>query len=83
MIVLWGPLFLLTALLLPWWVVVVAGVVLATFRYSFIFLIIGGVLLDTVFAAPVPGLGGFAYIYTVVFLAMSVVAETLRARAMN
>lgn len=83
MIVVAGIIFILSAVMLPWWVTVPLAILLAPIKRSFIFLAIGGALMDVTFGAPVTTLWGFAYIYTVTFAVVGIVAEVLRTRAMN
>lgn len=63
--------FLLSAVLLPWWVTVALGVFcLAEFR-SYAVVIAGGLLMDFVFGIPEPRLFGFSFIYAALFVLLA------------
>ncbi len=70
-------------ILFPWWVFMWVGIVLATFRYGWIPLIMGGIILDTWFGAPIAALGGLSYLYTLLTVLISGAVWVLRARMMN
>jgi len=69
--------------LMPWWLFIWIGVVLATFRYGWVPLIIGGIILDSWFGAPIVALGGVSYIYTALMVCISAAVWALRTRMMN
>ncbi|PIR85405.1 hypothetical protein COU15_01080 [Candidatus Kaiserbacteria bacterium CG10_big_fil_rev_8_21_14_0_10_45_20] len=64
--------FFLSILFVPWWFSVVLAIMIASRGEDFFVLPIGGVLLDVLFGVPVVALGGFSFIYTVVFSAMAI-----------
>ncbi len=72
--------FAVSVILLPWWVVVPLGIVSTSYRYGNIITIIGGIIIDASFGAPVHTLGGFQYIYTTIFVLAALVAYFLRSR---
>ena len=75
--------FILTAvfasiLLLPWYVPTVLAIILIAWWEAYVSVIIGGVMLDALFGAPIVVLGGFSFIYTGLFVISSATAFFLR-----
>ena len=73
-------LFLLSALLAPWWVTVPYGIVVVAYARSPWAAILGGLIMDVTFGAPIASLGGFSYLYTALFAFLSLIAVLLRSR---
>lgn len=78
-----GLSFLVSAVLLPWWVSVLFGIGVTLYPGSGVVLLIGGVIMDTLFGAPIATLGGFAYLYTVLFSIIAAVVYLLRDRVVD
>jgi hypothetical protein len=74
------PLLYVALVFLPAWAAVAVAIPVATLRYGYLALLPAGVALDAFFGAPTPVLGGFHYIYTALFVVMSVIAYLLRTR---
>lgn len=64
--------FFLSVLFLPWWVSVFFGVVLLAVWRAYVSVILGAIILDVVFGSPLAVFGGFAYVYTLIFVTLSV-----------
>lgn len=65
--------FFLSVLFLPWWVSVFFGVVLLAVWRAYVSVILGAIILDVVFGIPLAAFGGFAYLYTLIFVTLSVI----------
>lgn len=76
-------LLLLSIVLLPWWVTVTLGVVSIVFFNLWYFAIMGGLVMDLAFGTPIALLGGFAYVYTCLFVGLSLLAMVLRGRMLE
>ena len=75
--------FFASILFLPWFVTVALGVVLIAWYQAYLSVLIGGVLLDSMFGAPIAALGSFSFIYTALFACLSAVSYVLRRRVME
>ncbi|MES2135266.1 MAG: hypothetical protein V4449_03445 [Patescibacteria group bacterium] len=58
----------MSAVVANWWLTVLIGIVLIGLFQAYITLILGGVLMDVLFGAPMAPLWGFQYLYTALFL---------------
>lgn len=70
--------FFLSAVLLPWYVPVSLGIILIVLWQGYIEAILGGIILDAAFGAPIIALGGFAWLYAALFAGLSLMAFVLR-----
>lgn len=70
--------FFLSSILLPWYVPVFLGGLLIALWGGYVEVIIGGIIMDTLFGTSIPLLYGFAYLYTALFVALSLMAMVLR-----
>ena len=59
--------FFVSVVYLPWWVTVFLAVVLLAVWQAYVSVILGALLLDIVFGAPVTAFTGFSYLYTLTF----------------
>ena len=62
--------FFVSVLFLPWWVSVFIAVILLAEWRAYVSVILGAVMLDVIFGSPLTLLGGFAYLYTGIFVAL-------------
>ncbi len=69
--------FFLSVLFLPWWVALLLGFVFLLKYESFIEIIFGGLILDYLYAAPVPYFWGFMYVCTTFSLALFIIRYTI------
>lgn len=70
--------FFASILFLPWYVPVLLGLFIIVQWKAYTSAIIGGIILDGMFGAPIITLYGFAYIYTALFVILSLLAFFLR-----
>jgi len=68
---------------LPWWVVVLVALVLISHFEAYVFAVLGGVVMDVMYGAPIHALADFSYLYTTVFLTLSCTAYILRVRLLE
>ena len=68
--------FFISVLFLPWFVTVAIGVIAIAFYRAYLSVVIGGVLIDSLFGVPL--FGNFAFFYTALFVALSLIAVFLR-----
>lgn len=64
--------------LAPWWVSVALGVLLVAYFDAALSVLVGGVLLDVLHGAPIHIFGGFAYLYTSIFIVLVIVRMVLK-----
>lgn len=76
-------LFFASILFLPWYISVFIGVVIIARWHAYVSAIIGGIILDSMFGAPIVALHNFAYIYTILFIILSAFAFFLRHAMME
>ncbi len=62
--------FFISVFTCPWWLTISLGILLLSLFEAGITVISGGVLMDGVFGAPLPLLGGFHYLYTALFIVL-------------
>jgi hypothetical protein len=77
------PFFFASILLGPWWLTVLTGIVVVSFCESYVPLILGGMLMDILFGAPVPVLFGLSFLYTAVFTVMALSAFFFRDKILE
>lgn len=65
-------LFIISVFFLPWWYTVALGIVVASMPYGSLFAIVGGVLMDVTFGAPLIPLFGLQYLYTTLFICVAI-----------
>lgn len=70
--------FFAAVLFLPWFVVVPLGIALIAYYHAYLSVIIGGILLDSLFGAPIGVFSGFSFLYTALFAFLSAGAYVLR-----
>lgn len=73
-----GFAFVVSLLVLPWWASVAAAILYLAEGGNPFLLVIGGLLFDGIFGAPVASLHGFSYLYTALMIALAVTALYLR-----
>lgn len=66
--------FFLSALLCPWWLTVFLAIMILSFFETPLLVIIGGLFMDLLFSAPIEPLGGFRYLYTTLFIFLSLLS---------
>ncbi len=72
-------LFYASIVLAPWWLTTMVAVVLLARWNLAIPVIVGGMLMDLVYGAPLPLLGGYALLYTITLALLSLVSLYLHA----
>jgi hypothetical protein len=83
MIFVLSALFFASIVYCPWWVTLFIAIWLAPYKGSFAPLVIGGLLMDVMFGSRVASLGGFSYVYTLVFVGAALVSWYLREQSIN
>lgn len=76
-------LYLVSALIMPWWFVVPFGIVVATLSWGIPVALLGAILMDTFFGAPVATLYDFQYVYTAIFLLACALVTLLFERVVD
>lgn len=71
-------LFFAAVVFLPWYASVPLGIILIAYWGAYVEAIVGGVVLDALFGAPIASLHGFACLYTALFIILSLFAFVLR-----
>ncbi len=74
--------FLGCAVLAPWWLTVAFGIALLS-QGSYGIVVLGGIIMDYIFGAPLSALGGFATFYTALFVFLAVVAWYLKLQVLE
>lgn len=69
--------YILSAVLLPWWITVFLAVILLAYFKAYGVVVFGGILMDLLYGAPQPALFEFQYIYTLVFGILALVSWVL------
>lgn len=75
--------YIVSSVFLPWWVTVALGIALVVHFKLWWVAILGGLLMDLVFGAPIAALGGFAYLFSLLFVVLSLLALMLRQRMLE
>ncbi len=75
--------FFASVLLGPWWISIAAGIWIASISERSVPLIVGGMLMDMLFGAPIPALFGFNFLYTTIFLLIVLSALYFRRRILE
>lgn len=75
--------FLLSVLFLPWWVSVFLAILLLSSYKSRLVILCGGLLMDTLYGAPIVSLFSISYLYTTLFLVLILTSMFLRTKLMN
>ena len=75
--------FVLSALFLPWWVVVPLGILAATHPTGAAVTVLTGAVLDVTFGAPLHTFFEFQYFYTALFLFVAGLVFILRSRVID
>ena len=70
--------FFASILFSPWYIPVLLGLLIIIQWKAYTSAIIGGIILDGMFGAPIITLYGFSYIYTTLFVILSFLAFFLR-----
>ena len=70
--------FFASVIMLPWFAPLILGVALVVVWRGYIEVILGGILLDIVFGAPIASLSDFSFLYTALFIFLSLLAVILR-----
>jgi len=70
--------FFASVIMLPWYVPLILGIALIVVWCGYVEVILGGILLDTVFGAPIASLSDFSFLYTALFIFLSLLAVILR-----
>lgn len=78
-----GIVCIVSALFAPWWVTTGLGVFVALQPVGAVVLLSAGVLMDSLYGAPIHVLGGFQFLYTAVFLVIVSVVFLLRNRVVD
>ncbi len=76
-------LYFIAVLAAPWAVVLALALVLVVYFRAFISALLGALLFDILYGAPLSVLGSFEYLYTALVLCMIVVAILLRGRLLE
>ena len=76
-------LLVIAILTLPWWAVTLVVLVITPYRTALPYLFGAGLILDIWYGAPISSLGGFAFIYTTLFVAMGLGASLVRSRVID
>ena len=71
--------FFISIATLPWWASVLLGILFVAEGGSVWVVVFGGFILDELFGAPIASLGGFAYLYTALFIIIGAVVLYLRS----
>ncbi|XKT74317.1 MAG: hypothetical protein ACJKTH_03105 [Patescibacteria group bacterium UBA2163] len=64
--------------LAPWWVSIALGILLIAYFDAVPSVLIGGLLLDVLHSAPIHMFGGFAYLYTGIFIILIIIRIALQ-----
>lgn len=75
--------YVLSAVLLPWWLTVFLGVVLLAYLQSYVVVIIGALVLDTMHGAGIVQLFGVSFLYTGLFLFLIICERILRTQLLD
>lgn len=70
--------FLISLIALPWWVSVCVAIVYLAEGGNIFVVILGALIFDTLFGAPIARLGGFSHLYTTFAVILSVATYFLR-----
>lgn len=76
-------LFFLSILFAPWWLTVPLGIIILLEPWGMPVAVFGGVLVDVLFGTPIASLGGFAYLYTLLFVCGGLTVLYLRSRVVD
>lgn len=75
--------FFASILFLPWYVPVMLGVLLIAFYQAYLFAIIGGIVLDSMFGTSIISLYSVSFLYTILFATLSILSALLRRYMME
>lgn len=75
--------YFLSVFTLPWWALIVLGVLLIAYYEAYVSVLIGAFLFDTLYGVPMIQLFNFSYLYTAIFVVLVVVAYMLRTRLLE
>lgn len=70
--------FFVSIVALPWFVSVPLGVLIIALWGASVEAVIGGIMLDSMFGAPIQALAGFPFLYTTLFLVLALGAFVMR-----
>lgn len=76
-------LFLVSCIFFPWFVSVPLGILVIVYTPYWYVAVVGGLVIDLAFGAPVPALFNFAFIYSSLCIILSLIALTLRQQMME
>ncbi|TAJ16081.1 hypothetical protein EPO56_00060 [Patescibacteria group bacterium] len=71
-------LFLGMVFVAPWWMSVLFAILLLVMGNNGFIVVIGGIIIDLTFGTPIHSLGGFQYLYTTLFILLSIIAWYLK-----
>lgn len=71
-------LFLGMVFVAPWWASIAFALVLLVCGNNTFVVVLGGVIMDLTFGTPIASLGGFQYLYTTLFVFLSIVTWYLK-----
>jgi hypothetical protein len=74
---------LICALTAPWWVTIPLAVYALSFEDSAPYVVGIGVVMDSLYGAPIAALHGFSVLYTTIFLALGLMTIFLRRRVLD
>jgi hypothetical protein len=77
------PLYILSALFLPWWFVIPLGIVVATLPFGSVVTVTGGIILDATYGSPIAALWYTSHVYTLVSVLIVVSIELLARRVVD
>ena len=81
--ILFSILYLASCVFLPWYLSVALAVILIAYFNLWPLAIIGGLLMDIAFGAPLPILFNFAYFYMALFALLALFEMVLRQRMLE
>lgn len=70
--------FFVSVLFAPWWLSVALAVLLLSFFKAYFEVIVGGVIMDSVFGAPIMSLFNIEFLYTILFTILVVTTYFFR-----
>ncbi len=76
-------LFFISVFVTPWWVIVPLGIVLLAYFEAYLSVLLGGLIVDTLFGVPLSGVFGITYFYTAVFVILIFSTLLLRLRLLE
>jgi hypothetical protein len=76
-------LYFVSCVFLPWYLTAIFAIVLIVYLDLWPIAILGGLLMDIAFGAPIPAVFSFAYIYSALFVLLTIIAVVLRQRMLE